>query len=220
MEQARAEAGTCFRVASRIVPLTVFLVASSYSGVANAKLWFEGRGGLGVTSGHFEFEKEYLARKTGQTAIAHDEGGPFGVAIALGAVAGWSVNEQAALGLTGRLELAPYIENVSPRHANVNSHLLAAIGSTFAFRPARSFELRVVPEWAFARFTGDVQAIGADDNVFEHENVSGPGLGMALGYCSAPGWGFSAASNVALLSGEHTKLTLLTFTLLASWSSW
>jgi hypothetical protein len=97
---------------------------------------------------------------------------------------------------------------------------LAAVGSTLAFRPARAFELRVTPEWAFARFAGSTQAIGAWDNVYEHENVSGPGLGFALGYVSAPGWGFSAASNVALLSGEHTTLTLLTFTLLASWSTW
>ena len=205
---------------SRWAALAIFFWTSSFSGAASAKPWLEGRGGLGVTSGHFEFEKEYFDSKTGQTAIAHDEGGPFGVAIALGAVAGWAVNEQAALGLTGRLELAPYIENVSPLYSTVDSHLLAAVGSTFAYRPARSFELRVAPEWAFARFTGSTQGIGADDNVYEHENVSGPGLGFALGYVSSPGWGFSAGTNLALLSSEHTKLTLLTFTLIATWSSW
>lgn len=204
----------------RFIDVTVVACFVAYPDHAEAKPWLEGRGGIGVTSGHFEFEKEYTDQKTGQTAIAHDEGGPFGVAIALGAVGGWAVNEQVALGLTGRLELAPYVEDVNPRYASVDSHLLAALGSTFAFRPARSFELRVAPEWAFARFTGSIQEIGASDNVFEFESVSGPGLGFALGYCSAPGWGFSAGTNVALLSGEHTKLTLLTFTLLASWSSW
>jgi hypothetical protein len=205
---------------SRCAALAIFLSASSYEGAAHAKPWLEGRGGLGVTSGHFEFEKEYFDSQLGQEVIAHDEGGPFGVAIALGAVAGWAVNERAALGLTGRIELAPYVENVQPRFSTVDSHLLTAIGSTFAYRPARAFELRVAPEWAFASFTGSTLGIGADDNIYEHETVNGPGLGFALGYCSAPGWGFSGATNVALLSSEHTKLTLLTFTLLANWSSW
>ena len=204
----------------RCAALAIFFSASSFSGAASAKPWLEGRGGLGVTSGHFEFEKEYFDSQTGQAAIAHDEGGPFGITIALGAVAGWGVNELAALGLTGRLELAPYIEDVNPRYSTVSSHLLAAVGSTFAFRPAHSFELRATPEWVFARFMGETQLIGADDNVYEHENVSGPGLGFALGYVSSPGWGFSAGTNLAVLSSEHTKLTLLTFTLIATWSSW
>lgn len=221
VDQVRARRGAYRGAAGRLLPLMAFAMVSLGSGAAKAKPWLEGRGGFGVTSGHFEFEKEYFDSKLGQTAIAHDEGGPFGVvAVALGAVAGWGVNEQAALGLTGRLELAPYIEDVNPRYASVDAHLLAAVGSTFAFRPARSFELRVTPEWAFARFTGSTQDIGAVDNVYEHESVSGPGLGFALGYVSAPGWGFSGGTNIALLSNEHTKLTLLTFTLIASWSSW
>lgn len=207
-------------VPGAIASSSLLLLVSTWSGVANAEPWFEGRAGLGVVAGHFEFEKEYLSAKTGAPAIAHDEGGPFGVAIALGLVAGYAVNQQAALGLTGRLELAPYVRNVNPRYASVDAHLLAAIGSTFAFRPAPNFELRGTPEWVFADFSGGVQEIAADDNVFEHEAASGPGLGISVGYASAPGFGFAMAGNVVFVAGAHTELTLLTLTLLASWSSW
>jgi hypothetical protein len=203
-----------------VYPSVAVVIGLSYPETLSATPWVEGRGGLGVTAGHFEFEKEYFDGKLGQTAIAHDEGGPFGVAIALGAVGGWAVNERAALGVTGRLELAPYLRDVNPRYSSVDAHLLAAIGSTLAYRPARSFELRVVPEWAFASFAGSTQEIGASDNVYEHDSVNGPGLGFSVGYASAPGWGFAAAGNVVYLASEHTELTLLTFTLLASWSSW
>jgi hypothetical protein len=203
-----------------IASSAVLLAASAWSDVAIAQPWFEGRAGLGVVAGHFEFEKEYLSAKTGEPAIAHDEGGPFGVAVALGLVGGYAVGEEVALGLTGRLELAPYVRDVNPRYASVDAHLLAAIGSTLAYRPAPEFELRVSPEWAFADFIGSVQEIGADDNVFEHEAASGPGLGVSVGYASAPGWGFAMAGNVVFVAGAHTELTLLTLTLLASWSSW
>lgn len=192
----------------------------AWPGQASAGPWFEGRAGAGVTSGHFEWEDQYIDAETGERAIAHDEGGPFGIAFGLGAVGGYAVNQQTALGITGRIEIAPYLEDANPRYASVDLHLLWALGSTFAFRPARSFELRVTPEWAFASFAGSTQDIGADDNVFAFEDVSGPGLGFSLGYQSAPGWGFSTAANVVVLSGEHTKLTMLTLTLLASYSTW
>jgi hypothetical protein len=204
----------------KLVWWAAFAAVTAWSGLATAEPWLEGRAGAGITSGHFEWEDEYTVSKTGQTAIAHDEGGPFGVAIALGAVGGYALNHQFAVGLTGRIELAPYIEDANPRYASVTTHALWAVGSTFAFRPVRSLELRVAPEWAFASFAGSRQEIGADDNVFEFEGVNGPGLGFSLGYCSEPGWGFSTAANVVVLSGEHTNLTALTFTLLASYSTW
>ena len=199
---------------------TVFAIATTWPAAASAEPWFEGRAGAGVTSGHFEWEDEYVVADTGERAIAHDEGGPFGIAFGLGVVGGYAVNRQTALGITGRIELAPYIEEAKPRYASLTMHMLWAVGSTFAFRPAPSLELRIAPEWAFARFVGSRTEIGADDNIFEFEGVNGPGLGFLVGYQSAPGWGFSTAANVVLLSGEHTKLTALTFTLLASYSTW
>lgn len=197
-----------------------FVAVFAWSGGASAGPWFEGRGGAGLTSGHFEWEDEYTDSKTGQTAVAHDEGGPFGVAIALGAVGGYAFTKQMAAGVTGRIELAPYIENANPRYSSLTMHMLWAVGPTLAFRPAPSLELRIATEWAFARFTGSRQEIGADDNVFEFEPVNGPGFGFSLGYVSEPGWGFSTAANVVALSGEHTTLTAFTFTLLASYSTW
>jgi hypothetical protein len=197
-----------------------FVLVFAWPGLASAGPWIEGRAGAGVTSGHFEFDKEYESATFGGTAIAHGEGGPFGIAIALGVVGGYALNRQFALGVSARVELAPYIEKVTPLYSTVDAHLLAGVGSTFAFRPARSLELRVAPEWAFARFAGSTLDIGAEDNVFEHENVNGPGLGFSLGYCSEPGWGFATAANVARLSSEHTSFTLLTVTLLASYSTW
>ena len=213
------------RIMIRRAPRSVAAMAALFAtcvgaAPASAQPWIEGRAGAGVTSGHFEFEKEYQSSTTGQPAIAHAEGGPFGIAIALGVVGGYALNRQFALGLTGRLELAPYVEEATPLYSTVDAHLLAAAGSTFAFRPTRSLELRVAPEWAFARFTGSTLDIGADDNVYEHENVDGPGLGFSFSYCSEPGWGFATAVNVARLSSEHTSFTLLTVTLLASYSTW
>jgi hypothetical protein len=203
-----------------VCPLLAYTAVSTVSGIVNAKPWIEGRAGVGLTSGHYEFEKEYAGALTMQPGVAHDEGGPFGIAIALGVAGGYAVNEQVALGLSGRIELAPYLENINPRYASLDLHTLAAVGSTFAFRPAPSFELRVTPEWAFASFAGSSLDIGAEDNVFEFENLSGPGLGFSLGYCSAPGFGVSGSTNVVLLSSEHQMLSLLTFTVLASWSNW
>ncbi len=204
----------------KLVRWAAFGGVTAWSGVASAGPWFEGRGGAGVTSGHWEWEGEFVDSETGQTMIAHDESGPFGIAFGLGAVGGYALNRQFALGLTGRIELSPYLEEAHPRYGSVEMHLLWALGSTFAFRPVRSLELRIAPEWAFARFVGSRTDIGADDNVFEFENVNGPGLGFSLGYVSEPGWGFSTAANVVVLSAEHTHLTTLTFSLLASYSTW
>jgi hypothetical protein len=183
-------------------------------------VWLEGRAGAGVTTGHYEFEKEYESAELGQTLNAHDAGGPFGIPIALGVVGGYGFGKQWALGLSGRVELAPYIESINPRYSSLDMHLLAGVGPALAYRPARSLELRLTPEWAFAEFTGSLEEIGAEDNVFEFEALSGPGVGFSLGYASAPGWGFATAANVAVLSSEHQSLALLTFTILASWSSW
>jgi hypothetical protein len=209
-----------FELARSLVSLAVFAVVATLPGVASAGPWFEGRAGAGLASGHFEFEKEYVSMTTGEPAVAHDEGGPLGVALGLGAVGGYGLNRQFGLGLTGRVEIAPYIEDVNPRYASIDLHTLAAIGSTFAFRPARSIELRIAPEWAFADFAGSIQEIGAEDNVFQFETMSGPGLGFSFGYCSEPGFGFATATNMVFLSGESTSFSLVTFTLLANWSTW
>jgi hypothetical protein len=192
----------------------------AWAGVASAGPWIEGRAGAGITSGHFEYEGEYFDPKMGQTVRFRDEGGPFGIAIGLGAVGGYALDRQFALGLTGRIELAPYIEGAHSRYASIEMHMLYALGSTFAFRPAKGLELRIAPEWAFASFAGSNAEIGAADNVFEFEGVNGPGLGFSMSYVSEPGWGFSTAANVVALSGERTTLTALTFTLLASYSTW
>ena len=62
---------------------TVFAIATTWPAAASAEPWFEGRAGAGVTSGHFEWEDEYVVADTGERAIAHDEGGPFGIAFGL-----------------------------------------------------------------------------------------------------------------------------------------
>jgi hypothetical protein len=185
---------------------------------ARAELWGEGRAGTGISSGHYEFEKPYR-RLAGDEAIAHDEGGPLGIPIMLGAVGGYALSPTVGLGIAGRVELTPYFESVRPRYAEVSMHLLAGVGPTLVLRPGKSLDLRLATQWIWGRFAGSIEDIGAEDNVFDIEAVSGPGGYLSVGCCAEPGFGIAAEVHVARLTGNHTLFIPVTMTLVATLAS-
>lgn len=201
-----------------VVALAAGTLVLAVARPAAANPWLEAQAELGLVSGHFEFEKPYRTYD-GFEAVAHDEGGPLGVAVGLGGIAGFHVGSKLGLGLFPRVEIAPYLEHARPRHASVTSHLLVGVGPVLAFRPSPELELRFSTEWAWASTQGGVTDIGADDNVFEHESLSGPGAGLSLGYVSAPGWVFGLTGRAALLDSEHISFTPLWFSIFAGWST-
>ena len=216
MVVALAERFRARRVVGRFcVALSFVLLADR---TAHAKPYIEGRLGGGVTSGHYEFEKAYPTQD-GVSAIAHDEGGPLGLAIGLGASGGFAFDERWAVGLGARIEIAPYLEEIRPRHSSVTTHLLVGVGPAFAFRPTPTLELALNPEWVFLRFAGSTNDIGSPDNVFEFESMSGPGLGISLGHRWKSGFGLSLGLNVAALSSEHQTYFPLTTVLATSFST-
>jgi hypothetical protein len=180
-----------------------------------AELWGEGRAGVGIASGHYEFEKGYT-RATGEAAVAHDEGGPLGLAFVLEGMGGYAVSPTVAFGLIGRVEITPYLENVSPRYATVDTHALVGVGPLLVLRPGKSLDLRAGMEWVSGRFAGSIQEIGAEDNVFDIEPVSGPGALLSLGCCSERGFGIAMEAHVARLQNDHTLFVPVTFTLMAT----
>jgi hypothetical protein len=62
--------------------------------------------------------------------------------------------------------------------------------------------------------------LGAVDNVYEPENVSGIGASLSLACCAEPGFGFAMAGRAAWLSGKHTVFIPVTFAVLATYSTW
>jgi len=205
----------CFGAVASVVVVTA-LPARAH---AYPKPWIEARAGVGVVTGQFEFEKSY-DDANGQSQVAHDEDRAVGIAIALGVEGGHVFSQELALGLFARLEVAPYLVEVKPRYSTVNGHALAAFGPALLYRPTLSVEVRLAPEWAFARFIGSRTDIGAYDNVFEFESVNGPGASLSAGTRWQAGWGVAASANVAVLSGAHTHFTPMSLTVLAGWSSW
>jgi hypothetical protein len=195
--------------------LALVLLLLATAAPARAELWGEGRAGVGLGSGHYEFEKGYT-RATGEAAAAHDEGGPLGLAFVLEGMGGYAVSPTVAFGLIGRVELTPYLENVSPRYATVNTHALVGVGPLLVLRPGKSLDLRAGLEWVAGRFAGGVTDIGAEDNVFDFEPVSGPGALLSLGCCSERGFGVAMEAHVARLANDHTLFIPLTFTLMAT----
>jgi hypothetical protein len=182
---------------------------------AHAELWGEGRVGVGLASGHYAFEKGYT-RTTGESAVAHDEGGPLGLAFVLEGMGGYAVSPTVAFGLVGRVELTPYLENVSPRYASVDTHALVGVGPLLVLRPGKSLDLRAGMEWVSGRFAGSIQDIGAEDNVFDLEPVSGPGALLSLGCCSERGFGVAMEAHVARLQNDHTLFIPVTLTLMVT----
>lgn len=190
----------------------------SANGAAYAAPYVEGRVGAGVASGHYEFERGYTTEE-GYAAVAHDEGGPLGIAFDLGASGGIAFNERWAVGVGARVQLAHYLEEIRPRHSSVTSHLLAGIGPVLAFRPTPTFELALAPEWVFLSFAGSTNDIGSSDNVFELDAMNGPGCGLSLGQRWKSGFGLSLHLNVAALSSEHQTYFPVTTVLTTSWST-
>jgi len=185
----------------------------------SARVRGAGRNGAGVVTGNFEFEKDYRSA-SGESLVARDEGRVLGIAVGAAAELGVAFDSRLAVGAFARLEIAPYVIEASPRYSSVNGHVLTAFGPSILYRPEPSFELRLAPEWTFARFVGSQTDIGAEDNVFEFENVSGPGVQLSLAYRSESGWGVATVTDFALLSGTHTHFTPFSLSLLAGWSSW
>lgn len=188
------------------------------SGTAHAEPYVEGRLGAGVASGHYDFEQGYTTEE-GFSAIAHDEGGPLGIAFELGASGGFAFDERWAVGVGARIQLAHYLEEIRPRHSSVTSHLLAGIGPVFAWRPSPTFELALAPEWVFLSFAGSTNDIGSADNIFEFDGMSGPGCGFSLGQRWRSGFGLGLQLNVAALSSDHQTYFPMTTLLTTSWST-
>jgi hypothetical protein len=201
-----------------IIPVLFGLWAALLARPAHAQLWGEGRAGTGISSGHYEFEQSYR-RLAGDEAVAHDEGGPLGIPIMLGAAGGYALSSTVALGIAGRIELTPYLEAIQPRYATLSMHLLAGVGPMLVLRPGKSLDLRLATQWVGGRFTGSSQDIGAEDNVFSFESVSGPGGYLSLGCCAEPGFGIAAEVHVARLTGSSSLFVPVTTTLVATLGS-
>jgi len=145
--------------------IVVAALLSAFSSPAAAEPWFEGHAEFGLVSGHFEFDKPYRTFED-LPAVAHDEGGPLGIAVGLGGIVGMRVRSKVGLGLAPRVEFAPYLENVRPRHASVSSHALTGVGPLLAFRPSPSLELRFSTEWVWATHHGSTHDILGDTLTF------------------------------------------------------
>jgi hypothetical protein len=217
-EQARGYAATMAVSRAGVVLGLLGVGAALLTPRAHAEPWVEGRAGTGISSGHYTFEERYR-RLAGDEAIAHDEGGPLGIPIMLGAAGGYALSPTVALGIAGRIELTPYVESVRPRYAEVSAHLLLGVGPTLVLRPGKSLDLRLAMQWVWGSFSGSIQEIGAEDNVFDIRPVSGPGGYLSLGCCAERGFGIAAEVHVARLTSEHTLFIPVTTTLLATLAS-
>jgi hypothetical protein len=186
---------------------------------AQAEIFGELRFGTGLASGHHEFEANYFDNELRVSQVAHDEGGPLGVPIVLEGMGGYAVSRAVAFGIVGRVEVAPYFESVTPRYAQLNGHMLAAAGPMLVWRPDQVLDLRLAVEWVGARFIGSNIDIGADDNVFDFENLGGPGALFSLGCCSERGFGIAMEMHVARLTSEHQTFVPITLTLMATLAS-
>jgi hypothetical protein len=137
----------------------------------------------------------------------------------LGAAGGYALSPTVAFGIASRVELTPYFEEVRPRYASLSMHLLAGVGPVLVLRPGKSLDLRLATQWVWGRFTGSTMEIGAEDNVFEFEPMSGPGGYLSLGCCADAGFGIAAEIHVARLTGDHSLFIPVTTTLVATLAS-
>jgi hypothetical protein len=204
---------------AHLLGLSTLLFGMGAGGHARAEgLYVEGRVALGIATGHYEFEHAYQS-EDGYPAVAHDEGGPIGIAIDVGATGGFAFDDHWALGAGARVELAPYLTEVKPRYSSLSTHALLGFGPVLTWRATREFELALAPEWIFASFAGSRFDIGATDNVYEFEGLSGPGCGFSLGQRWASGFGLALGVNVAALSSEHQTFIPVSTTLATSFST-
>ena len=208
------------RIRRRATATSIGLLALSLliAAPAHAELWGEARLGAGLGSGHYEFEQGYVDEMR-QPQIAHDEAGPLGVATALEGMGGYAVSPTVAFGLVGRLEITPYVEEIHPRYASLDLQFLTSVGPMLGYRPGKSVDLRLALEWVSTRWTGSRIDIGAVDNIFEFETVSGPGVLFSLGCCAEPGFGVATELHAARLSSEHQLFFPVALTVMATFAS-
>jgi hypothetical protein len=197
------------------VAKVVGVLATVGAAPAHGEPWIEGRAGAGLVSGPWQFEKAYVDASS-VPQIALDEGAPLGVPILLEGMGGYAVSPTVAFGVVAHVEYAPYAESVHARYASLNGQMLASAGPLLVLRPGKALDLRLGLEWVAGRFVGSTQDIGAVDNVFEFEDVSGPGALFSLGCCAERGFGIASELRVARLTSEHTTFLPITFALMAT----
>lgn len=198
--------------------LAAFLTVLSTT-PAGAKPWLELRAGPALTSGHFEYEVPYRTEDGFDTAVGGNDG-PIGVGLDLDGIAGISIGSELGVGLLGRLEFAHYVKQINLAYDTGRDQLMLGIGPTLALRAWKSMQVGASLEYAHAVVAMSSIDIGAVDNVYEPESVSGVGASLSLGCCAEPGLGFAMTGRAAWLAGKHTQFIPVTVAILATYSSW
>lgn len=186
---------------------------------ATASPWLELRAGPALTSGHFEYEAPYRT-VDGFDAMAVGHDGPIGVGLDLDGIAGIPIGSELGVGLLGHVEFSHYAKTLDLAYNSGREHLIFGIGPTLALRPGRSVHLGASLEYTHAAFAMSTIDLGAPDNVYEAESVSGVGASLSLGCCAEPGFGFGMTGRAAWLTGSQTEFIPVTLAFLATYSSW
>jgi hypothetical protein len=197
----------------------VVILALVWTAQAKASPWFELRAGPALTSGHFEYEAPYRT-EDGADAVTGGQDGPIGVGLDLDGIAGWSLGPELGVGLLGHAELSHYAKQIELGYDTGRDHAVFGIGPTLALRPGRSVTVGASLEYTYAAIAMSSIDIGAADNVYSPESVSGVGGSLSLGCCAQPGFGFGMTGRVAWLTGKQTEFIPVTIAFLATYSSW
>jgi hypothetical protein len=197
----------------------VAILALVASTPAKASPWLELRAGPALTSGYFGYEAPYRT-EDGAEAVIREHDWPIGVGLDLDGVVGWSLGSELGVGLLGHAELSHYAKQIEVSYNTGRDHAVLGIGPTLALRPGRSVTVGASLEYTHAAIAMSWIAIGAGDNVYEAEGVSGVGGSLSLGCCAEPGFGFGMTARAAWLTGKQTEFIPVTIAFLATYSTW